>query len=37
VRVRRGRHSASIAGQSNEQDVRSTTASGTMVFGHFLP
>ena len=37
VRVRRGRRSASIAGQSNEHDVRSTIASGAMVFGYFLP
>ena len=37
VRVRRGRRSASIAGQSNEHDVRSTTATGAMVFGYFLP
>ena len=37
VRVRRGRRSASIEGQSNEQEVRTTTASGAMVFGYFLP
>ena len=36
-RVRRGRRSASIAGQSNEQDVRLATVSGAMVFGDFLP
>jgi len=28
VGVRRGRHSASIAGESNEHDVRSIAASG---------
>jgi hypothetical protein len=37
VRVRRGRRSASIAGQSKGHDVRSTTATGVMVFGYFLP
>lgn len=37
VRVRRDRRSASIAGESDEQEVRSTTAFGAMVFGHFLP
>ncbi|MDE2054048.1 MAG: hypothetical protein KGI62_05115 [Xanthomonadaceae bacterium] len=34
VRVRRGRRSASIAGQSNKHDVRSTIATGAMVFGY---
>ncbi|MGH8125843.1 MAG: hypothetical protein ACREPK_08350, partial [Rhodanobacteraceae bacterium] len=37
VRVRRGRRSTRIAGKSNEHDVRSITATGAMVFGHFLP
>jgi hypothetical protein len=36
VRVRRGGHSASIAGKSNEHDVRSTIATGAMVIGYFL-
>ena len=37
VRVRRGRRSASIAGQVRQHDVAEPTATGAVVFGHFLP
>ncbi len=35
VRVRRGRRSASIAGESDEQEVRSTTAIGAWSLATF--
>ena len=37
VRVRRGRRSASIAGEVRQHDVAEPTATGAVVFGDFLP
>ncbi len=36
VRVRRGRGSASIAGQVKQHDVAEPIATGARVFGHLL-